>query len=96
MNAHLAENGKTPALQGTGQLSENRNDSANHHRKVDNSSVLSPWLRCLICNGITHRNVVESTPSARLWCASCGSVDVKSADLRAEVAERRRLIGGGL
>ena len=88
--------GKTPALQGTGQLSENRNDNANHLRNVDNSSVLSPWLRCLKCNGITHRGAVEATPSQRLCCANCGSPDVSSADLRAEIAERRRLVGGGL
>ena len=51
--------GKTPALQGTGQLSENRNDSAYHHRKVDNSSVSSTVIMFSTSFGLQNKLTVE-------------------------------------
>ena len=95
MIALPAENGKAQGAN-LGELSENLNNVVYYGENTGMASLSSPWLRCSQCNGITHRNAVDATPSRQLCCACCGSPNVKSVDLRAELEARRKLHGGEL
>ena len=88
------QNGKTLALAGEDQLSEIRNDGAKHHEKAENAS--GPWFRCTRCEAVSHISTMTglSDTTRCLCCGHPAHACKLGRDLRAELAERRQLVGG--
>ena len=80
---------KAPVLADRGELSETRNNTANHAKIIGDASGLR-WLRCTVCRALTSRESAEATSTGLHLCAGCGAPAVP-ADIQAELAERRRL-----